>query len=157
VIRETGDDARNASSAAQRMKVGLTIFPLTSHLSLLASPCPRVAGTPACGLPPNGVCFLAGRSAGRAKLLLSRIPAASISLIPAASQKTLATAHIADRRSAARQEPRPPESSPVFSPTFRELQRHWAVALRLTGIFLCLLSLPYPLTRIPHAIQSRKK
>jgi hypothetical protein len=36
------------------------------------------------GLPPNGVDFLAGVGAGRAKLLLSRIPAASAAPIPAA-------------------------------------------------------------------------
>jgi hypothetical protein len=39
------------------------------------------------GLPPNGIGFLARRSAGRAKFLLSRIPAASVSSIPAAPQK----------------------------------------------------------------------
>jgi hypothetical protein len=39
------------------------------------------------GLPPNGIGFLARRSVGRAKLLLSRIPAASVSSIPAAPQK----------------------------------------------------------------------
>ncbi|MGV2338071.1 MAG UNVERIFIED_CONTAM: hypothetical protein LVR18_29670 [Planctomycetaceae bacterium] len=38
-------------------------------------------------LSPNGVDFLARGSAGRAKLLLSRIPAASVSSIRAASQK----------------------------------------------------------------------
>jgi hypothetical protein len=36
------------------------------------------------GLPPNGVDFLAKGAAGRAKLLLSRIPAASAAPIPAA-------------------------------------------------------------------------
>jgi hypothetical protein len=36
---------------------------------------------------PNGRGFLARRIAGRAKLLLSRIPAASVSSIPAAPQK----------------------------------------------------------------------
>jgi len=35
-------------------------------------------------LPPNGVDFLAKGAAGRAKLLLSRIPAASAAPIPAA-------------------------------------------------------------------------
>jgi hypothetical protein len=36
------------------------------------------------GLPPNGIGFPAGGGAGRAKLLLSRIPAASVAPIPAA-------------------------------------------------------------------------
>ncbi|MFM8477427.1 MAG: hypothetical protein ACKOEO_16725, partial [Planctomycetaceae bacterium] len=39
------------------------------------------------GCPSNGVDFLAGGSAGRAKLLLSRIPAASAAPIPAAPLK----------------------------------------------------------------------
>ncbi|MEY3172264.1 MAG: hypothetical protein RLZZ436_177 [Planctomycetota bacterium] len=39
------------------------------------------------GLPPCGIGFLARRSVGRAKLLLSRIPAPSVSSIPAAPQK----------------------------------------------------------------------
>jgi hypothetical protein len=36
------------------------------------------------GLPPNGIGFVGGGGAGRAKLLLSRIPAASVARIPAA-------------------------------------------------------------------------
>ncbi|MFM7038385.1 MAG: hypothetical protein ACKO2L_11755, partial [Planctomycetaceae bacterium] len=44
------------------------------------------AGAFARRLPPNGLDFLAGGGAGRAKLLLSRIPAARTAAIPAASQ-----------------------------------------------------------------------
>jgi hypothetical protein len=39
------------------------------------------------GFPPRGIGFLTRRIAGRAKLLLSRIPAASVSSIPVAPQK----------------------------------------------------------------------
>jgi hypothetical protein len=47
---------------------------------------------------------------------------------PRCAAKTLANAHSADQRSAARQEPRPPRSSPVFSQNFREGQCHWPSA-----------------------------
>jgi hypothetical protein len=42
---------------------------------------------PAAWRQPNGIGFLTRRSVGRAKLLLSRIPAASVSSITAAPQK----------------------------------------------------------------------
>ncbi|MEY3174605.1 MAG: hypothetical protein RLZZ436_2519 [Planctomycetota bacterium] len=50
---------------------------------------------------------------------------------PCCVAKTLAIAHSVDQRSAARQEPRPPRSSPVFSQNFREPQGHWVAARRL--------------------------
>jgi hypothetical protein len=52
---------------------------------------------------------------------------------PRCAAKTLANAHSADQRSAARQEPRPPRSSPVFSQNFRESQCHWPSAGRTTA------------------------
>jgi hypothetical protein len=45
---------------------------------------------------------------------------------PRCAAQTLANAHSADQRSAARQEPRPPRSSPVSSQNFRGSQWHWA-------------------------------
>ena len=60
----------------------------------------------------------------RAKLLLSRIPAART--VPTrCCARSLAIAHSADQRSVARREPRPPGSSPARSQDFRELQRDW--------------------------------
>jgi hypothetical protein len=50
---------------------------------------------------------------------------------PCCAAKTLASDHSGDQRSAARQEPRRPESSTVFSQNFREPQGHWASNLRL--------------------------
>ncbi|MEY3172312.1 MAG: hypothetical protein RLZZ436_225 [Planctomycetota bacterium] len=47
---------------------------------------------------------------------------------PRCAAKTLANAHSADQRSAARLEPRPPRSSTVFSQNFRESQCHWVTA-----------------------------
>jgi hypothetical protein len=47
---------------------------------------------------------------------------------PRCAAKTLASVHSADQRSAARQEPRPSRSSPVFSQNFRESQCNWPSA-----------------------------
>jgi hypothetical protein len=59
---------------------------------------------------------------------------------PRCAAKTLANAHSADQRSAARLEPRRPKSSPVFSQDFRESQGHWAAAWWLIGVVRgCLL------------------
>jgi hypothetical protein len=44
---------------------------------------------------------------------------------PCCAAKTLASDHSVDQRSAARQEPRRPRSSTVFSQNFREPQGHW--------------------------------
>ncbi|MEY3175118.1 MAG: hypothetical protein RLZZ436_3032 [Planctomycetota bacterium] len=54
---------------------------------------------------------------------------------PRCAAKTLANAHSADQRSAARLEPRRPKSSP-FSQNFREYQGHWAPARRLIAFSL---------------------
>jgi hypothetical protein len=72
----------------------------------------------------------------RAKLLLSRRPCASTGPAIRRPVKTHAHSHSADQRSAARQEPRPPRSSPAFSQNFRESQRHWASARRPDVFFI---------------------
>ncbi|MEY3173146.1 MAG: hypothetical protein RLZZ436_1060, partial [Planctomycetota bacterium] len=54
---------------------------------------------------------------------------------PRCAAKTLANAHSADQRSAARQEPRPPRFSPVFSQNFREPHRHQAAARLLRELW----------------------
>jgi hypothetical protein len=81
------------------------------------------------GLSSNGVDFLAKGAAGRAQLLLSP-PGSERFFDPRCAAKTLANAHSADQRSAARQEPRSPRSSPVFLQNFRESQCHWPSAGR---------------------------
>jgi hypothetical protein len=55
---------------------------------------------------------------------------------PRCFAKTLSIAHSADQCSAARQEPRHPRSSPVFSKNFREAQCHWASARPLRCVHL---------------------
>jgi hypothetical protein len=65
----------------------MTIFVSHSILTSQALLSRALPGSFARGLPPKGFGFLVKGSAGRAKLLLSRIPAASVSSIPAASQK----------------------------------------------------------------------
>ncbi|MGV2338155.1 MAG UNVERIFIED_CONTAM: hypothetical protein LVR18_30145 [Planctomycetaceae bacterium] len=59
----------------------MTIFVSHSILTSQALLSRALPGSFARGLPPNGFGFLVKGSAGRAKLLLSRIPAASVSSI----------------------------------------------------------------------------
>jgi len=67
---------------------------------------------------------------------------------PRCAAQTLANAHSADQRSAARQQPRPPRSSPVFSQNFRESQCHWAPPASLRSIVQLPLE---PDERVPRA------